>query len=217
MDRARVTRLRNHPERHPVLVLWALRRGVPLGRRMTPMERVSLAVASARPTHHVTLGTRDMAQPELAEAFDRLKSRIGHSRRSRSFRLLYFGVFAQGNGNGGCHLHLLLWQWPYIPVWLGHARGVGMGHPHFESIEPSTPENVLRVVGYVLGQNESVFGTDKHQDNAPHPKHMRGFVKNEAATLTKHKPELLRAMELAKTKSLSDRRLYAELPKFIRT
>jgi hypothetical protein len=217
LGRARPNTLRDHPERDPNLALIALERGYPLGRRLTKNERLALAVASARPTHHMTLTTSDMTQPELADAFDLLKLRIERSRKSRNFRLVYFGVYAQGKGDGGCHLHLLLWQWPYIPLWLGHARDLGIGRLKVKRISPSTPDNVLRTVGYVLGQNESVFGTRKQYENEPREKHKHGFAKNHATTLEKHNPELLRAIELAKDKSLSGETLYAQLPRFIRT
>ena len=55
VGREGITTLRNHPERDPNLALSALQRGLGLGRTMTLMERLSLAVTSTQPTHHLTL------------------------------------------------------------------------------------------------------------------------------------------------------------------
>ena len=147
--------------------------------------------------------------PLMRKRIERRKSRLG-------IPLIYFTVFAQGLGAAGCHLHLLLWDYPPMPMYHGQARALGLGNVHVERITPSTPENVLRVVSYALGQQEPVFGTTTHRHHQPRVKHQRRWGCPQRRTLEEHKPELLSALDLAKDKAVSDQRLVAELPTFIR-
>lgn len=183
---------------------------------MTLLERIALAVTSTRPTHFLTLQTVGANQKELAKTFPLMKKRIGRRKSRPDLPVIYFSVFAQGLGAAGCHLHLLLWDYPPMPMYHGQAKALGLGNVHVERITPSTPENVLRVVSYALGQQEPVFGTTPHRHHQPRAKHQRRWGCQQRKTLEEHKPELLSALDLAKDKSVSDQSLVAELPTFIR-
>jgi hypothetical protein len=213
--RGQVRTLANTPESTPHLALWALHRGRPLKRRMTEMERVALAVASAQPTRTATLTTPVASQKELATTWRLFVRRIERRKARPNLPLIYFGSFAEGQGGGGCHLHLVLWERPYAPTYHGQTKALGLGTPHVDRIA-STPHNVLRVVSYVLSQQEPIFGTTNHLRHRPREKSRRRFVSPQRKTLEAHCPNLFVALNLAKSRSVSDEKLFAELPKFIR-
>jgi hypothetical protein len=212
LDTTDVTRMRNHPERYPALALAALQRGYPLGRPMTLMERLSLAVSSTLPAYQLTITTVAMAQPELARAFGLLVPRIERRKARKRVPLIYIGVYAMGTGDAGAHLHLLLWERPYMPSWHGQTKALGLGNPHVERVAPMEPLNILRTVGYVLGQQEPVFGSRGHERHEPRLKNQRRFVQPQARTLEVHHRELFRATQLAKDQSVSDKTLFESLP-----
>jgi hypothetical protein len=166
------------------------------------MENLTLAVAKAEPTHTLTLTSADMTQPEMASAFRRLVRRIKRNAHS-SRPLIYFGVYAQSKGNGGCHLHLLLWDYAPQAVWRKHAEAVGLYANRPKLIDRSQPHNLERTVGYVLSQNEPVFGSRKHLENEPKRKGQRRYVTPQTRTLATHGSELLSALNQAQAQSRS--------------
>lgn len=202
-----------NPERCTALALPALQRGEALGRPLTDLERVSLAVTAAKPTHHLILSTVGGGRKDLGDGFRRLVRRI-ERRKHRS--LIYFGTAAEGFGEGGFHMHLLFWEYQDMSMYHGQTRAVGLGKPDVERIDPPEPDNVLRVVSYVLGQQEPVFGTRKHAANQPRKSYKRRFNNPHMKTLEQHRPELFVGLTLAKDKSLSDEALFESLPRFIR-
>ena len=220
MDWTQVTTLSNHPENSAGLALIALQRTCQLnrpstlGRSLTRLERLALATASTQPTHHLTLGTRDMSQPELARAFGLFVRKV-ERRKHQSGPLIYFGGYGNSKGNGGYHMHLLLWEKePFYKSYMKQARSVGISNCYVDPIGPRTQDK-LCVAQYVFSQQESVFGSHKHSDNEPREKFKRAFISNHAVTLREYHPELFRATELAKDRSVSDEKLFVELPLFI--
>lgn len=183
---------------------------------MTEMERVALAVTSARPTYTVTLTTSGASQKELASAWRLFVRRVERRKARPDLPLIYVGSFAEGHGDGGCHLHLVLWERPYVLTYHGQTRELGLGTPYVAQIAPSTPHNTLSVVSYALSQHEPIFGTTNHLRHRPHEKHKRRWITPQAKTLERHCPDIFVALNLAKSQSVSDEKLFAELPKFIR-
>lgn len=179
------------------------------------MERVALAVTSARPTHTATLTTPGASQKELASTWRLLVRRIERRKARSDLPLIYVGSFAQGNGDGGYHLHLVLWERPYAPTWQRQMKDLGIGAPHVDRITPSTPHNVLNTVSYVLSQQEPIFGTTNHLRHQPREKYKRRWIAPQMKTLERYCPDLFVALNLAQSQSVSDERLFAELPKFI--
>jgi hypothetical protein len=210
-----IQRVGRHPERCTALALPALQRGEPLGRPLTLMERLALAVTATKPTHHLVITTVGGSQGDLMDMFRRLVRRI-ERRRSSRLPLIYFGTVAEGTYEGGFHMHLILWEYQHMPMYHGQMRALGLGVPNIEMIDPLTPDNVLRVVAYVLGQQESVFGTRKHLANRPRDPFKRRYIHPQLKTLERYHPELFVALSLAEDKSVSDETLFAELPRFIR-
>lgn len=213
-DASRITTMRNHPERCFWMALGALQRGWSLGRKMTELERISLAVASAKPTYFVTISTADATHEELARMFRELVSRL-ERRRSTKKPLIYFRSFARGLGKGGSHLHMLLWENPYISSYVGQSRKVGLGRIDVQKID-STPVDALLRACYVLGQSEPVFGTTTHEHHQMLGGGKRRFSYPQMKTLEKYHPELCYVLDLAKDKSVSDETLFSKLPIFIR-
>jgi hypothetical protein len=213
-DASRITTMRNRPERCFWMTLGALQRGWPLGRKMTELERIALAVASTRPTYFVTISTADATHEELARMFRELVPRV-ERRRSTRKPLIYVRSFAQGLGNGGCHLHMLLWENPYICSYLGQSRELGLGRLDVQKID-STPVDALLHACYVLGQNEPVFGTNTHEHHQELGGGKRRFGYPQTKTLEKYRPELCCVLDLAKDRSVSDETLFSKLPIFIR-
>lgn len=184
----------------------ALSRGVHLHAQMTQMERMSVAVGSARPRYHLYLSTPGMSHEELAERFDRLRTAV---ERRTDERLIYWGVFGKGAGDGGEHVHLLLWKKPQMKLWHEERKKVGIGWARSKPVEKGMG-NALKVAGYVGGQQGSVFGSREH-DNAVNRRQERSWVMPHDATLRRHHPELLKATEAAKAAS-TDEVLFASLP-----
>lgn len=180
------------------------------------MERVALAVASSRPTHTATLTTPVASQKELASTWRLFVRRVERRKARPNLPLIYVGNFANGRGDGGYHLHLVLWERPYAPTYHGQTRELGLGAPHVSQIEPSTPRNTLNAVSYALSQQESLFGSTHHLRHRPREQSKRRFISPQRKTLEAHCPDLFVALSLAKSQSVSDERLFAELPKFIR-
>jgi hypothetical protein len=189
----------------------ALSHGIPLERTMTDMERLCLGVAATEPTHHLTLGTSDMTQRDLARAFRLLRPLI-ETRRNTTKPLIYFGAFAKGAGEGGVHLHLLLWEMPMIVTWREQCKSLGIGNPHVKRL--SQPGSALAVAGYVAGQQQAVFGSRKHEENKARTTGTRRWVMPQDRTLEAHHPGLCHAMRLAKDKSIPDEVFFASLPGF---
>jgi hypothetical protein len=196
-------------------VLDALRSGLPLDPRMTSQERIALAVASTKPTHHVTLTTpAGTGHTELAARFRKFVPRIERNQHRRKGPLIYVGNYAQGFGDGGCHLHLLLWEEPHYITYKTQGKAVGLGRIRVTPIE-SAPATVLHKASYVLGQHESVFGTKAHLRHQPRAKFKRSFITCQTNTLEAYHHKLFYALKLANDKSVTDETLVAECPIFI--
>jgi len=195
--------------------LDALRIGLPPHPGFTPQERIALAVTSTQPSQHVTITTPGGAtHQELARGFRKLVPRIERNAHRRKQPLIYVGNYAKGRGNGGYHLHLLLWEEPYMCVYRRQCLAAGLGRARNTHIDP-VPEMVLYSTSYVLGQHESVFGTDVHLRHRPRAKGKRSFICPQGKTLETYHPELFYALQLAKDKSVTDETLVSECPIFI--
>ena len=198
-DRSKLVTMRTNAERSLWTALGALQRGLPLP-PLTEMENLTLAVAEAEPTHTRTLTSADMTQPEMARAFRLLLRRVEqHAHTPKP--IIYLGVYAQGRGEGGCHLHLLLWGFTPQGVWRKHAEAVGLYAARPRQIDLAQPQNAERAVGYVLSQNESIFGSRKHLENEPKRKGQRRYVTRQRRTLATHNPKLLSALDHANAQS----------------
>ena len=203
--------MRNHPERHPELALWAMRRGLPMGRPLTDLERMALAVASCRPTHHLTITSALAERSEFLGAFAALKKRIT---RRRARPLIYVGTVANGLGDAGYHAHLLLWGYQHLRILKGEARAVGLGHLHIERVrqEPYPAIESVLATTYVLGQEQPVFGSGKYLDNKARARSKRRFLMPQRQTLAEHRPQLLAALDVAIDPTVPDDALLSFLP-----
>ena len=110
---------------------------------------------------------------------------------------------------------ILLWGYLHATMLHGQARAVGFGPPHIEQIEPGA-HNVLKVVRYVCGQTESVFGSREHERHQDRQRWGRSFIHSGRATLKARNHKLLSALDLAQDGSVSDFELLERLPRFIR-
>jgi hypothetical protein len=175
---------------------------------MTQMERMALAVGSTFPRYHVYLSTEDMSHEELARAFNRFRFIV---EQATGEPLVYWGVYGNGAGDGGEHLHLLLWKKPDVKrVWHPARKAVGIGYTTSIPIARDR-DHALRAAAYVAGQQGPVFGSREH-DHAVERRSERSWVMPQSKTLAKHHPDLLRASQAAKNKSMTDERLFASLP-----
>ena len=80
------TTVSNHPERFLATTTWALARGYPLGRSMTPHERLVVAVIAAEPTHTLTLHSESASRSDMTHLFRLLVKRINRGLIKRSPR-----------------------------------------------------------------------------------------------------------------------------------
>jgi hypothetical protein len=208
------TTMRNHPERHPFTAVGALRRGYPLGQRLTIRERLALTVTDTGPTHHLTL-SGPATKSSVRDLWPTFYRRWNRSRDTRNAPVIYFGCEAQGLGDGGPHLHLLLWEMPWLARVQKHARELGLG-AHVERIAADTDDPMvsLGVVRYILGQHESVFGSREHERHQQKRRSGRRWTHPQRRTLEQHHPRLLAALDLAKDRSVSDLEMFQRLPTF---
>lgn len=193
-----------------------MQRGWQLGRVLTAYERIALAVSATCPTHLLTVTTRCDDRADLGRNFELLVRRVRRGAR-RKVPLVYFGTMARAASASGWHLHMLLWERPHVASFRCHAEHLGLGRVlDAERIQPATPLNALMTVTYVISQQEPVFGRRLERPHEPREKHARRLRYPHAATLREHHPELLHVLDLAKDKSLSDKEMFAALPRFIR-
>ena len=213
------TTISNHPERFLATTAWALARGLPLGRRMTPHERLVVAVIAAEPTHTLTIHSESASRSEMARLFRRLVKRInrGLIKRSpqRPVRLIYVATAWCAQGSPRYHVHALLWNYLHAPVVIGHCKALGLGMPKLQPLQADgTDVNYWTQVAYILTQHEPAFGTRHHRRHEPLSANGREFMYPQNATLRAHCPQLLSALQLAKDPTVCDETLYARLPKF---
>jgi hypothetical protein len=206
-----ITRIRNRPEQHPIVALWAINRGIPLGRRMTDMERICWAVAATRPTNSYVLSSAALSRTELWYFFELLLRRIRREPSTASKPPIYVATVPRGVEATGHHLHVLLWKRPHMPLFHKHTKALGLGKGRAKRIGPS-PEDAISATSYALGQQESVFGTKAHWQNEPREKGARRFRCPQDRTLSQLHPELFHALNMAKDESLSDMELVSRLP-----
>jgi hypothetical protein len=213
------TTIRNHPERFLATTAWALARGYPLGRPMTPHERLAVAVIVAHPTHTLTIHSKDASCSEMTSLFRCLVKRINRGLIKRSprqpTRLIYFATAACAQGSTRYHVHSLLWDYLHAPVLIGHCKALGLGMPRLRQLPADrTDVNYWNQVAYVMTQHEPAFGTRHHERHEPLVRSARQFMYPQDATLRAHCPQLLSALQEANDPTVSDETLCASLPKF---
>jgi hypothetical protein len=207
---------KSHPERDLFSTSVAISKGLPFSRPLTRAERLALAVTASRPSHHLTIHSRQLGRDEMANAWRCFVKRIDRAREGR--RLVYLATLAKSQTHDGYHVHALLWEFLYARIAHKHCRELGLGKPHLSRV-PSWREDsltALRMTSYVLGQHEAIFGTTHHQRHAARSPNARRLLSPLPSTLAKKAPALLSALESGKDKSVSDLELANALPKFIR-
>src|SRR5579875_1134189 len=214
--------MRNHPERSVWLTAEALARGYPLGVPMTTIERRIVAVISARPTHTLTVHSGSASRAEMAAQFRRLVKRLNRGLAKRSPQnpkpLIYVATLASAQNSGRYHVHALLWGYLHAVVLLGHCRDLGLGKPKLRRLpaEPTGDLNYWQQVVYVIAQNEPAFGYHKHRLNEERHPWSRRLLTPQKATLARHCPHLLSALDAANDPAVSDEALLSLLPTFSR-
>jgi hypothetical protein len=186
-------------------ILRPLKDGRPPERSLTRNERLVVAVSACRPRYLVTLDST-LERPEFMREFAKLKQRLAVHRRP----LVYFGTVAKGAGDGGYHGHFLIWTSLHYNTVHKHVRQLALGHAHVDPIDLDRPDEklALRAVTYVLGQEEPVFASAEHRRHRPRPPSGRAFLHPQRKTLVRWHPDLLTALDLAKSPSVSDVELY---------
>lgn len=208
------------PEVHPVALVHGLRCGKGFQRALTDRERLALALTTAAPTGFFTLDSADMSRAELPKAWDRLIKRLRRALHP-SRPLIYLAVPARANATGaGYHVHGLLWEYIHRNTLAKHAREVGFGsEPYIEGV-PSPITDALgavRVLTYVLGQDEGVFGSRVHQRHLPRAAASWALLHPQRGTLRRECPELFTALEVAESPLVSDEMLVQRSPLFSKT
>jgi hypothetical protein len=212
--------IRHRPERFVSLTAWATARGLPLGVPMTKVERRIIAVIAAQPTHTLTVDSQLASHPEMAAAFRLLVKRLNRGLAKRSpmnpKSLIYVASLASARNSGRFHVHALLWSYIHAPVLHGHCGDLGLGKPKLRRLpgEPTGDANYWQQVVYVMGQNEPAFGFRKYRSNEPPPLGARRLLTPRRATLDRHCPQLLSALDIANDPTVPDETLLSRLPKF---
>ena len=198
-----------------MLAVLAMHRGWELGRRLSKLERLTLAVASTHPTHLLTLTSKLRTRAQFIDSFETFKLLVALNSSQPDRPLVYFGSLAHSYGEAGWHAHLLIWRWPHIWSYRGHATQAGLQNPHAKQIGPTLVDR-LNTTAYVLSQHEPVFGSDKHLENQPLDKYAHRYLRPQDGALAEHHPNLFRALGMANDQSLSDQELCRDLPILVR-
>lgn len=215
MTGRRYRRMDDEPRARFFKTLNRLKQGHLLDNSFNEAERIVVALLPSPPSAMLTLhGPRDGS--EMGQTWIKFKKRMNRARnRSRPF--IYLGTRADGLGAGGEHLHLLLWDYLWKDSLARQTRELGLGSPCIRSVtsDPLDPIRPAWPIAYVLGQQQPIFGTEHHHRHKPRAKYQRRLLVPQRATLAEHQPELLSALEAAKSPSISDAELLSRVPFFI--
>jgi hypothetical protein len=202
-DPSKLRLLGTHPS--PDGAMARLRAGRALAHHLTDVERLTLAVASSRPSQHLVV-TSQLDREDFTRQLRSLFKRI--TRHSGPFA--YVAVTADGHGDGGYHAHILLWKYQHLPPLIGFAKDLGLGGVKIKAVSQNR-QSALTVTSYVFGQGSKVFLNDSDM-NVTREKGKRRYLTPQRGTLEKLHPELLAALDLANDQSLSDVGLAQALP-----
>ena len=181
-------------------------------RPLTSLERTTIAVSSAKPTHHLTVTSQLLDRHEFIDAFELLRAHMMRVADQAHRPFIYLGVVANACGKGGWHGHFLLWRSFPANSLRKHAVALGLGRQLKITLIGPTLLDRLYVARYVLSQHEAVFGSQHHADNHAREKHSRRYIASVEESLWKDKPELLHALQMAKNKAVTDTMLVSSLP-----
>ena len=197
-------RLRDYGHARFLATTYKLKQGGSIGRPFTLAERFFFALAVAPPSHLLTLNSAEDG-PKVGEVWPLFKKRMNRALTGKR-PFIYFGTRANGHGGGGEHLHVLLWD--FFPANSVHrqTRELGLGNPDIQKITHfhQDPIRTALPIRYVLAQHTPIFGTDIHLRHQPRNIAQRRWFYPQRATLAKHEPELLSALDRAKSPSASD-------------
>ncbi len=227
------TTMRHNNLNNSWTALSALEGGLPLSRKMTDPERVFVAVAlHAAPKLHVTLTSAALDLAGVRAAWPNLRKRLERYRIERGRKdeapLIYIGAAAKATGTrGGYHLHLLVWQ-DYFPRKVLKPRAVEVGFDGCDikrisplssrGLDASGPKHAIEgytQIAYALSQHQPIFGSRQHLKNEPLVPGQQWILKPSRATLERVKPELLSALDMAKSRSIRDEELVRDCSYFI--
>lgn len=181
-----------------------------LGRRLTAMERLALCVLRVPPTRRLDMSMRPETVGTIGTQWNHFLLVLNE--RASDSPLIYVAVHATTD-DGNRHVHALLWNYLFAPTVIGAARKSGFGLPRLTGLHDSDTQELVRHVGYVLGQQESVFGSDHHERHQPRERGQRAVVSNQGETVAELRPELFQALKDWKDPSVSDELLMQRVPK----
>lgn len=182
---------------------------------LTDAERLTFALAaSGLRLRHAVLRGVGMSRQDAQEA---LKKLLKREQRCGGKVLPYVGCVARSEDGDGYHVHLLIFRYCHGARFKAHARAVGFGRAWITQV-PSfadKPGVAVKMISYVLGQRESVFGSHHHERHGERDRGAHRLLYPKRATLRRDCPELLAALKAATDQWLSDRELCARLPSLV--
>jgi hypothetical protein len=168
------------------------------------------------PTHSLTIQDRG----EFAVAWRKLIKRIDRLDNRRSNPLIYVATFAKSSGSrAGYHAHAVTWNgYVQANVLLKHVRESGLGKAFNQPLPTAGTAAHQRVLAgtYLFRQHVPILGSDDHERHDALPRYARRTVMPQKSTLAVYKPDLLSALNRAKSRSVTDDALVASLPLFSR-
>lgn len=209
---SRVRRFGDGNAGFPNSIRFAVSHGTELDRPLSKAERRAVAVLIAQPTHILTISSKIEDPVEHSNAFRRFRKRLSEKLKKP---WVYVAVPARERSADRFHLHCV--HWDFIPggIIRKHSRESGLGeNPKFRYIaEQDVFEQGDRVL-YELAQNVPLFGLTHHLRHRPPPRHSKVFRCPKNKTLEIEKPNLLSALRMAQSRSVSDLQLLSEAPYF---
>ncbi len=217
LDRSRFRKLADQPDMIRQSAMINLASGRPLERKMTSSEREVVAITTtAPPTSLLTLSSADLGLEDVRSAWTKFRKRLWRSHGKDVVAIASTQITS--TGTAGFHVHALLWTgFVHISKLRHCVEGTGFGRPHISMVPDANNHfyGALASVGYVYGQLGAILGSTHHKENIPLARGQQRVHKSQTVTLTRSAPELLSALDMAKSPTVTDVQLVQSSPLFI--
>jgi len=191
--------------------------GRPLEPKLTPSEREVVAITiMAPPTNSLTLSSRDLGLEDVRFAWPKFRKRLRRSLGKDIVAIASTPITS--NGTAGFHVHALLWTgFVHHSTLRECVADTGFERPHIQQVPDAAYDfyRALNSVAYVYGQHGAILGSTHHKENIPLARGQQRVHKSHTVTLTRSAPELLSALDMAKSPTVTDVQLVQSSPIFI--
>jgi len=217
LDRSRFRKFVDPPDMIRRSAMVNLASGRPLEPKLTPFEREVVAITTtAPPTSLLTLNSAELGLEDVRAAWTKFRKRLWRSHGKDVVAIASTQITSKGTA--GFHVHALLWTgFVHISKLRHCVEETGFGPPYIRMVPD--PNNrfygTLASVAYVYGQHGAILGSTHGRENLPLARGQQRVHKSHTVTLTRSAPELLSALDMAKSPTVTDVQLVQSSPLFI--